>query len=236
MPISGIRAVHWFTERTADALRDPPAHALSRLPLVPPAGATTFQIIVVPPERERTPERVQAFYASAFGENGAARDDADHRTGMHRTATIDYIVVLEGEVVLILEDEEVVLRPFDTVVQRSTRHGWTNRGSTPAAFAVVTVDLATAGIVAPEQRRALEFAALFGLTPAETEVALALAHGARLVEIASSRKVSLNTIRTLATRLRSKLGVRSQAEIVRIVMLHLGAFADPPRSASASDS
>jgi len=101
IPLAGVRAIHWFTERSADPLRDPPERTLSQLPMAPPPGATTFQIVVVPPESQRTRQRVEAFYASAFA-NGGARSDTARHPGMHRTATIDYIVVLEGELVLIL--------------------------------------------------------------------------------------------------------------------------------------
>ena len=49
------------------------------------------------------------------------------RTPMHRTLTIDYVVVIEGELVLILEDSEVLLKSGDVVVQRGTNHAWENR-------------------------------------------------------------------------------------------------------------
>ena len=49
------------------------------------------------------------------------------RTAMHRTRTLDYVVVIEGELVLILDDCEVVLKPADVVVQRGTDHAWENR-------------------------------------------------------------------------------------------------------------
>ena len=49
------------------------------------------------------------------------------RTVMHRTQTIDYVVVIEGEIVLALDDSEVVLRSGDVVVQRGTNHAWENR-------------------------------------------------------------------------------------------------------------
>jgi DNA-binding CsgD family transcriptional regulator/quercetin dioxygenase-like cupin family protein len=227
VPFTDVRSVHWFTERTADALRDPTAQALNRMPMTPPGGATTFQIIEVPPERpEVSREVLEKFYAGVFSGSEVARGDTGRHPGMHRTSTIDYIVVLEGELTLILGRDETVLRPFDTVVQRSTEHAWTNRGAVPAVFAAVTVDLAIAGTVRPESRGLLEIAALYGLTPAETEVALALAQGARLRDIARNRSVSLNTVRTHAARLRSKLGVASQAEIARIMFLHLGVFAN----------
>lgn len=50
-----------------------------------------------------------------------------HRTVMHRTRTIDYVVVIEGQIVLVLTDSEVVLKPGDVVVQRGTDHAWENR-------------------------------------------------------------------------------------------------------------
>jgi len=50
------------------------------------------------------------------------------RTVMHRTRTLDYAVVIEGEIVLVLDDEEVVLGPGAIVVQRGTDHAWENRG------------------------------------------------------------------------------------------------------------
>jgi len=49
------------------------------------------------------------------------------RTVMHRTRTLDYAVVIAGEVVLVLDDSEVVLGPGDVVVQRGTDHAWENR-------------------------------------------------------------------------------------------------------------
>jgi DNA-binding CsgD family transcriptional regulator len=143
---------------------------------------------------------------------------------MHRTPTIDYIVMLEGEVTLILDDGEVRLRPFDTLVQRGTDHAWSNRSGKPATFAVVTVDLAVAGLAPAGNRHALELAALYRLTPVEADIALALARGDRLSAIAAERGVSFNTVRTHAARLRHKMGAASQSEIVRMVLVHLGAL------------
>jgi mannose-6-phosphate isomerase-like protein (cupin superfamily) len=50
-----------------------------------------------------------------------------HRTVMHRTRTLDYAIVIEGEIVLVLDDSEVVLGPGEVVVQRGTDHAWENR-------------------------------------------------------------------------------------------------------------
>jgi mannose-6-phosphate isomerase-like protein (cupin superfamily) len=58
-----------------------------------------------------------------------------HRTVMHRTRTLDYAVVIEGEIVLVLSDSEVTLGPGSIVVQRGTDHAWENRGDTVARMA-----------------------------------------------------------------------------------------------------
>jgi hypothetical protein len=62
------------------------------------------------------------------------------RTVMHRTKTLDYVVVIEGEIVLILDDSEVVLKKSDVVVQRGTNHAWENRSDQPARMALFHVD------------------------------------------------------------------------------------------------
>ena len=59
---------------------------------------------------------------------------------MHRTQSVDYGIVLSGEVVLVLDDTETVLRAGDVVVQRGTNHRWENRSAGPAQVAFVLVD------------------------------------------------------------------------------------------------
>ena len=66
--------------------------------------------------------------------------DGGSRTVMHRTKTLDYAVVIEGEVVLILEDSEVVLKKSDVVVQRGTNHAWENRSNRLARMAFFLID------------------------------------------------------------------------------------------------
>ena len=62
------------------------------------------------------------------------------RTLMHRTQTIDYVVVIDGEIVLMLEDSEVTLKKGDVVVQRGTSHAWENRSDRVACAAFFHVD------------------------------------------------------------------------------------------------
>jgi mannose-6-phosphate isomerase-like protein (cupin superfamily) len=62
------------------------------------------------------------------------------RTVMHRTQTLDYVVVIEGELVLILDDSEVILKQGDVVVQRGTDHAWENRSAAMARAAFFHID------------------------------------------------------------------------------------------------
>ena len=59
---------------------------------------------------------------------------------MHRTQTVDYGIVLDGEVVLVLDDSETVLRAGDVVVQRGTSHRWENRSGATARVAFILID------------------------------------------------------------------------------------------------
>jgi quercetin dioxygenase-like cupin family protein len=60
---------------------------------------------------------------------------------MHKTETIDYIVVLAGTLSMLLDDgTELAMKPHEVMIQRATVHGWTNRGTEPCRFATVVVD------------------------------------------------------------------------------------------------
>jgi len=71
---------------------------------------------------------------------------------MHRTETIDYIVVLEGEIDMDMDDSTVKLRAGDVMVQRGTNHAWINRSKAPVRLAIVLLDAKPLGIGHPRQR------------------------------------------------------------------------------------
>ncbi len=107
----------------------------------PPLGGYRFGFFTVPPAQSSIPADLDL--QAALTEIDAklpgmlARMEPEN-PGMHTTDTIDFEVVLSGEVVLELDDgAERVLGPGDTVVQNGTRHRWTNRGSRPAVVAVI---------------------------------------------------------------------------------------------------
>ena len=69
-----------------------------------------------------------------------------YRSKLHRSETIDYAIVLEGEVELQLDAETVTLRAGDVAVQRGTNHVWINRGTITARVAIVMVQAKPLGI------------------------------------------------------------------------------------------
>jgi quercetin dioxygenase-like cupin family protein len=71
---------------------------------------------------------------------------------MHRTETIDYIVVLAGEIDMEMDQSTVKLRAGDVMVQRGTNHAWINRGKEVARLAIVLLDAKPLGIGHPRLR------------------------------------------------------------------------------------
>jgi quercetin dioxygenase-like cupin family protein len=65
--------------------------------------------------------------------------------GFHTTQTIDYVVLLSGQVWLVVDEDEALLGPGDTVIQLGSRHAWQNRGTQPATLAVVLVGAKVTG-------------------------------------------------------------------------------------------
>jgi len=106
--------------------------------IAPVNGGTVFRVIEYPPDRERLKSLApDAFFASM----GARAADAATRRhpGMHRTDTVDYCIVLSGEIWAVLDAGEVLLRAGDCLVQRATNHAWSNRSDAPCTIAFVLV-------------------------------------------------------------------------------------------------
>jgi mannose-6-phosphate isomerase-like protein (cupin superfamily) len=106
--------------------------------LEPPAGGSVVRVFTFMPASAHSEEVAAAFeLAAPRFETGGAMETED--PAMHTTRTIDYGVVLSGEIDLELDEGEVHLRPGDVVVQRGTRHAWRNRGSKPCTMAFVLI-------------------------------------------------------------------------------------------------
>ena len=133
----------WNTDGQDVISTDQNDRADQNIILSPSGGGTKFRYFQINPLPEGVPEdMLQEIAADAFEKVGAAhhRVDTTKHPAMHKTETIDYIILLKGDVTLILDDEEVDLKPFDVVVQRGTNHAWVNNGTKPALLIAVLID------------------------------------------------------------------------------------------------
>ncbi|XVU23554.1 cupin domain-containing protein [Actinoplanes sp. CA-054009] len=102
-------------------------------PLTATEDEPTTAPLAVPPPPHGTRIRINEFRPGHLDENGL-------QSPIHRTASVDYGIVLEGELTLLLDDSEVTLHPGDVVIQRGTAHAWANRASTVARVAFILID------------------------------------------------------------------------------------------------
>ncbi len=136
----------WVTDRTPCRLRD--VHESLDCPhaIEPPAGGSVCRVVTFPPDatwgKKVGARDVEAFFA-AIGSPAASTYEANApHPYMQRTRTLDFCLVLEGEITLVLDTAEVRLRAGDTVVQRGTNHAWSNRSDAPCTIAFSLHDAA----------------------------------------------------------------------------------------------
>jgi mannose-6-phosphate isomerase-like protein (cupin superfamily) len=105
----------------------------------PPQGAV-FRIVDFPPVTEELDEAANQRMKAAMG---IAHDDAGapaRHAFMHRTKSVDFAIILDGEIDMLLDDSEVHCRAGDVMVQQGTNHAWVNRGSETCRIAFVLID------------------------------------------------------------------------------------------------
>ena len=135
----------WNTRETPVAIdRESGEPVESGLVLAPPKGGTRIRVIDFPPESDAIRRLTATEAAEKFTEMGGA-EAAQSRTGaphplMHRTQTLDYGIVVEGELTLVLDRGETTVRAGDIIIQRGTNHAWANRTDKNCRVAFVLID------------------------------------------------------------------------------------------------
>jgi mannose-6-phosphate isomerase-like protein (cupin superfamily) len=129
----------WNTRETPAPIdRDDAEPAESRLSLPPPPNGTRIRVLDIPPDAPHAD--FDAVFANIGGEGAHVQDESRRHASFHRTRSIDYGIVLSGEITLLLDKGETVVRAGDIVVQRGTNHGWVNRTDRACRIAFILID------------------------------------------------------------------------------------------------
>ncbi len=139
----------WVTDRTPAPITDVPETRQWPHTLEPPPGGSVCRVVSFPPDKSwagRVGAReVQAFFRAMGSPEASTYSAKAPHPYMQRTRTLDFGIVLEGEITLVLDSGEVPLRAGDTVVQRGTNHAWSNRSNRPCVVAFSSHDAAAGG-------------------------------------------------------------------------------------------
>lgn len=128
----------WVTDR-APASNAGNADAAARpVVLEPPPNGAIFRVVEFPPDQAPGGFDRKAAFA-AMGAHHAMDPSAARHPGMHKTDTVDFALVLSGEIWALMDEGETLLRAGDTLVQRGTNHAWSNRSAQPCLVAFILV-------------------------------------------------------------------------------------------------
>lgn len=113
--------------------------------LAPPKNGTRIRVLDIPPddsslENRTAEERIAHFAEIGAGDAVADGGKSERHAHMHRTETIDYGIVLDGEIVLIMDEGETLCKAGDIIVQQGTNHGWSNRSDRDCRIAFILID------------------------------------------------------------------------------------------------
>lgn len=148
----------WITDAMPVPLGNHPDPTQRPITLSPPAGGSVVRIVDFPPAGQELSAADEETARKAFAMYGQSEALTAHQKRprrhpfMHRTATLDYAVVLSGEIVMLLDDSEVTLKAGEMLVQRGTHHAWTNRTTQPCRVLFVLQD----GVFEPEISSAIK--------------------------------------------------------------------------------
>jgi hypothetical protein len=113
------------------------AAADAEIPMYPELGGTVFRVADFPPDSAYDDRGKDKLFGDIGGDDArdGAAHSADRHFWFHKTDSIDFAVVLEGEIWMLLDEDEVLLKAGDVIVQRGTAHSWSNRSGKPCRMA-----------------------------------------------------------------------------------------------------
>jgi len=136
----GLALINLWVTDGAPADNSGSADAAARpVVLEPPARGSIFRVVDFPPDRQMQGQLDLDVAFAAMGAHGAMDADASRHPSMHKTETVDYALVLDGEIWALMDEGEVLLKAGDCLVQRGTNHAWANRSDKPCRVAFILI-------------------------------------------------------------------------------------------------
>jgi mannose-6-phosphate isomerase-like protein (cupin superfamily) len=111
----------------------------THLTLAPPKRGTRIRVVDIP-IYDAAAADFEAVFENIGGKDTHIGAEKGRHASFHRTQTVDYGIVLDGEITLMVDDSETTLHRGDICIQRGTNHGWVNRGNKPCRMAFVLID------------------------------------------------------------------------------------------------
>ncbi|MES2563417.1 MAG: cupin domain-containing protein [Pseudomonadota bacterium] len=112
--------------------------------LAPPANGSVLNVVTLPPDEswkgKVSESQVRTFYGSVGASHASTYSDSARHPYMQKMRTADFVIVQDGEVVLVLDTQEVTLKKGDFIVVRGQNHAWSNRTSNSAVLAIASHD------------------------------------------------------------------------------------------------
>lgn len=145
VPLTSLRSPNpagemWVTSASPTAYSDKDDWAKTKVGVAPPKGGTIFRIVDFPPTSERVNSMPVNTMMNAVGADAPKKGLPPRHSMMHRTRTLDYVIIMSGEIDMLLDEGEVHLKAGDVLVQQATNHAWINRGKEPCRIAFVLMD------------------------------------------------------------------------------------------------
>jgi len=130
----------WVTDKSPPDFSSADDRGKTKVGLAPPKSGTVFRIVDFAPDSQGEHPSDMNHMMKIVGAGAPKRGLPPRHPMMHRTRSLDYAIVMSGEIDMLLDDSEVHLKAGDVIVQQATNHAWVNRSGKPCRVAFVLID------------------------------------------------------------------------------------------------
>src|SRR5262245_14462163 len=150
-PGSGtVARLLWVTDKSPAPMAGEADRAAVKIGIAPPASGSVFRIVDFPPTTDAEIAKLDTDYM----QNQITHDDSGANKKyrppthpfMHRTRSVDYAIVMSGEIDMKLDEEEIHLKAGDVLVQQGTNHAWINRSGSVCRIAFILIEIGRAHV------------------------------------------------------------------------------------------